>query len=135
MRVNGVMREHNLHGNHQAPSRDIAERFALLEHLNYMSTQSGSPERNGLRYVEVLYLQVPPIIITVLLYRCGDGLAHFLTSYEVQSYMSNAPPKILLKDNGIYQHGVLRKVQTSSLVPRLCLFQICKKQWRETREE
>ena len=86
-----------------------------MEHLNYMATQSSSPERNGLRYVEVHYLQVPPIIITIFLFRCGDGLAHLLTSYEIQSYMSNAPPKNLLKDKGIYQHGVLRKVQTSVL--------------------
>ena len=33
---NGVMREHNLHGNRQASSRDITTNFAIIEQLLYV---------------------------------------------------------------------------------------------------
>ncbi len=33
---NSIMREYNIHGNKQAPSRDIANRFAITEHLQFL---------------------------------------------------------------------------------------------------
>lgn len=38
---NGVMRSYNVHSNRQASSRDIAVRFAHLEHLRFV-LESGS---------------------------------------------------------------------------------------------
>ena len=33
---NGIMREHNLHSNRMASSRDVATRFAIFEQLNLL---------------------------------------------------------------------------------------------------
>ena len=33
---NSFIRNHNIHGNKRAPSRDIAYRFAVIEHIRYL---------------------------------------------------------------------------------------------------
>ena len=43
---NGLMREQNIYGNHQAPSLDIATRFALMDHVRYLSVCDGGLSEN-----------------------------------------------------------------------------------------
>ena len=42
---NALMREQNTYANHQAPSRDVATRFAVLDHIRYLC-EGGSSETN-----------------------------------------------------------------------------------------
>ena len=46
---NGVMREHNLHGNRQASSRDITTNFAIIEQLLYVC--KGGVDQTGKKQV------------------------------------------------------------------------------------
>ena len=47
---NGVMREHNLHSNRHASSRDIAERFSIMEQANFLCHQGVVPSDHTVRY-------------------------------------------------------------------------------------
>ena len=46
---NGLMREQNIYGNHQASSRDIATRVALMDHVRYLCDEGHS--ENKVMYV------------------------------------------------------------------------------------
>ena len=50
---NGVMREHNLHGNRQASSRDITTNFAVIEQLLYVC--KGGVDQTGRTQVYEYY--------------------------------------------------------------------------------
>lgn len=86
---NSTVRLQNIFGNKQAPSRDIANHFAVVEHLRFIC-DGGNYNGNE---------------------RCGKGLQDLYCSDPVQSFLNSIPSKTLKQKRDIFislaQHGWL----------------------------
>ncbi len=87
---NGLLRTYNLHGNRNAPSRDVTTRFAVVEHLHFLCHGCSFLDTIGERSYKVsrLISVCSHRLNTVSLFRCGDGLSHLLKSVEVKRFLS-----------------------------------------------
>ncbi|KAL5479645.1 hypothetical protein EMCRGX_G023196 [Ephydatia muelleri] len=79
--------------NKQAPSRDIANHFAIVEHLHYIC--------NGCYYDSNE--------------RCSKGLQDLYSSDQVQSFLNLVPSKVLKANRDIYKPGTARMATSYSL--------------------
>ena len=55
---NGVIRSYNVNGNKRASSRDIATRFAVVEHLRFICSGGVVREEAMSRYRMILFTQI-----------------------------------------------------------------------------
>ena len=98
------MREHNLHSNRKASSRDIATRFAVFEQMKLLNTSTKYESITIASYVAMNYLGY-------LYCSVGAGLRDLFSCPEVQQYLYGTPMRELASDKVIYLHGSLRKVK------------------------
>ncbi|KAL5509435.1 hypothetical protein EMCRGX_G004809 [Ephydatia muelleri] len=83
---NSSVRLQNIYGNKQAPSRDIANHFAIVEHLRYICG-GGLFNSNE---------------------RCSKGVKDLYDTHEVQGFFNSIPSKLLNADREIYKPGTAR---------------------------
>lgn len=89
------MRAQSIYSNHQSPSRDITEKFAIVSRLRYICADS--------RYIGSWL-----ILLNTYVYRCsGEGLRNIYESPQFQHFINSIPVKETL---GSYQPGCLGKV-------------------------
>ncbi|KAL5505895.1 hypothetical protein EMCRGX_G007436 [Ephydatia muelleri] len=83
---NDVIRSHNIYANKHAPSKDIANSFAIQESIRFFC--SGG-------HLDLSEMQ------------CGDGVIKLYQSSEVEDFLTGTPSTC---DKAIYCHGALRKI-------------------------
>eukprot|EP00731_Ephydatia_muelleri_P005115 Em0002g1291a len=84
---NSLVRLQNIYGNKLAPSRDIANHFAIIDHVRYIC-EGGLFNTNE---------------------QCGSGLRELYNTNAVQHFFNSVPMKLLNKTKTIYQPGCGRK--------------------------
>ncbi|KAL5488729.1 hypothetical protein EMCRGX_G017714 [Ephydatia muelleri] len=83
---NGVIRSHNIYANKHAPSKDIANSFAIQESIRFFCS-GGHLDQSEMQ--------------------CGDGVIKLYQSSEVEDFLTGTPSTC---DKAIYCHGALRKI-------------------------
>lgn len=89
---NSRVREYNVLGNRLAPSRDIAHRFSIVQHIPYIC--HGGNLSSGERYM--YFVHVSPAYQTYfshtfIMHRCGDALMKIFQSPVMQYIMCGIP--------------------------------------------
>jgi hypothetical protein len=105
------MREHNLHGNRQASSRDITTNFAIIEQLLFVC--KGGVDPTGKTQVYESHVTNSWAITKfsiIFTCRCGEGLKHLMSIDQVKGYILGIPTHKLRLSKAIHQAGAPRKV-------------------------
>ena len=96
---NSLIRGQNIHGNKQAPSRDIAHRFAVIEHLRFLCNTKGYA--NHFTTPNTKQREV------CIFFRSGKALQALMETPLIKKYYAWEPAERVKR---IYQPGVLHKV-------------------------
>ena len=109
---NALVRIQNIFSNKKSPSKDIAYRFSVIEHMRMLCQSRGyiNPDGSVIRYtIHISYMHVSVMTDYA---RCGEGLIRLYNTPEFQSFINyssiNTTELLLTKE--IYQPGCLRKV-------------------------
>uniref|UniRef100_A0A1X7UVS3 C2H2-type domain-containing protein n=1 Tax=Amphimedon queenslandica TaxID=400682 RepID=A0A1X7UVS3_AMPQE len=94
---NSLVRSANIYGNRHSPSKDIAFRFATIQHLRFLCSGGHVDGK-----------------------QCGEHLRGLFSSPIVQHFLCGIPFSELLKENLIYQPGCLRKLSHGTTTCKLC---------------
>lgn len=106
---NSNVRTYNVFGNRLAPSRDIAKRFCILQHLRYICHGGNASERYVICPAFVMFQTSGDHIYS----RCGGALKELYFVPLVQHMVRGISMQELLGHKAIYQPGVARKVCVS----------------------
>ena len=110
---NSYIRSHNIFGNKQAPSRDIAHRFAVLEHIRFTCSSK--------RYVN---MYCAGLHHNILMCRSGQDLQRLYQLPTVQEFC-NSVSKRNSQCKEIYNPATLRKVHDYMIYINIAWLTLC----------
>ena len=118
---NSYVRTYNVFGSRLAPSRDIAKRFCILQHLRYICHGGNASER---------YVICATFVTSgyhMYICRCGGALKELYFVPLVQHMLRGISMQELLGHKAIFQPGVARKVcfcvcVCACVCVRVCVF-------------
>ena len=111
---NSHVRMYNVYGNRLAPSRDIAKRFSVLQHLRSICL-SGNPATR-LKIMTDLN-----ILLSLFYSRCGGALKELYLAPFVQHLICGISSQELHSDKNMYKAGVARKVRICVHIATNCI--------------